>query len=112
ILISHNLGLVSQNCTRILVMYAGRIVEDLTAEQLASGPRHPYTIALLAAVPTTDQPRGARLESIPGQAPDIGSVGTGCPYQPRCPWAVEKCQSIRPLLLRTPGRSRVACHVA
>ncbi len=112
VLISHNIGLVSENCNRILVMYAGRIVEDLNAEQLRAGPKHPYTAALLAAVPDVNRPRGLPLASIPGQAPEIGSLVPGCAYHPRCALAVDKCQRIRPLLRSRPDGSRVACHVA
>jgi oligopeptide/dipeptide ABC transporter ATP-binding protein len=114
ILISHNLALVSQNCHRVLVMYAGRIVEELDADQLTTDPKHPYTRALLGAVPEIGHRRDEPLEFIPGETPDIGSPPGGCPYHPRCPLAVERCQSERPLLLTRPGESgrRVACHVA
>ena len=112
ILISHNLGLVSQNCNRIIVMYAGRIVEDLSASQLLLEPKHPYTVALLAAVPDMMRSRELPLESIPGQAPDLASVPPGCPYHPRCSWAVDICRAVRPMLRERPDGTRVACHVA
>ncbi len=112
VLISHNIGLVSENCNRILVMYAGRIVEDLSAQQLRLGPKHPYTVDLLAAVPDVKRPRDLPLRSIPGQAPELGSRIPGCPYHPRCAFAVDECTRIRPLLRSRPDGSRVACHVA
>ncbi|HEY4333395.1 MAG TPA: dipeptide/oligopeptide/nickel ABC transporter permease/ATP-binding protein [Ilumatobacteraceae bacterium] len=111
ILISHNLGLVSQNCSRVLVMYAGRIVEELTAEQLVSGPLHPYTNALVAAIPETSHPDHP-LASIPGQVPDFAAMPTGCPYHPRCPLAMDTCRALDPPLRRAPDGRRVACWVA
>jgi oligopeptide/dipeptide ABC transporter ATP-binding protein len=112
VLISHNLALVSQNCDRVLVMYAGRIVEDMSAEQLVANPLHPYTRALLSAVPQIDRPRDQPLAYIPGDAPDISDPPPGCPFHPRCPLAQAVCRSERPpLVTRDQGR-RVACHVA
>jgi oligopeptide/dipeptide ABC transporter ATP-binding protein len=112
ILISHNLALVSQACDRVLVMYAGRVVEDLDAEQLTTNPMHPYTRALLGAVPQIDRPRDQPLEYIPGETPDIGSPPPGCPYHPRCPLAEAICSERRPRLVRRADGRRVACHVA
>jgi oligopeptide/dipeptide ABC transporter ATP-binding protein len=114
VLISHNLALVSQHCHRVLVMYAGRVVEELDADQLRTDPLHPYTRALLDAVPELGQPRDQRLASIPGETPDIASPPPGCPYHPRCPLAIDRCRSERPLLVTRPGEHgrRVACHVA
>jgi peptide/nickel transport system permease protein len=109
ILISHNLALVSQNTDRVLVMYAGRIVEDLTAAQLHEGGAHPYTQQLLAAVPDTSRPREERLAFIPGQAPDPANLPNGCPYSPRCPLVHDTCRTdLPPLLVREDDR-RVAC---
>ena len=112
ILISHNLGLVSQNCERVLVMYSGRVVEDLSIDQLHRKPLHPYTKALLKAVPDMSRPRGEALATIPGQAPDVTALPSGCPFHPRCPFAVEKCHLERPPLLMRSGGQRVACWVA
>ena len=112
ILISHNLALISQNCERVVIMYAGRIVEDITIEQLRGQPLHPYTRALVAAVPDLSRPRAEALATIPGQAPDMADLPTGCPYHPRCPLAVEKCRNERPPLVLRTGGQRVACWVA
>jgi peptide/nickel transport system permease protein len=114
ILISHNLALVSHNCDRVLVMYAGRIVEDLDVEQLRTNPQHPYTRALVASVPELGHERGKVLEYIPGEQADIANPPSGCPYHPRCPLAIARCRTDRPLLVTRPGENghRVACHVA
>jgi peptide/nickel transport system permease protein len=112
IFISHNLALVSQNCNRVLVMYAGRIVEEIAADQLATDPLHPYTRALLGAVPELGQSRDEPLAQISGEVPDIGSPPKGCPYHPRCPLAVDRCSVELPPLLARPEGRRVACHVA
>jgi oligopeptide/dipeptide ABC transporter ATP-binding protein len=112
ILISHNLGLVSQNCERVLVMYAGRVVEDLTIDQLKAQPLHPYTQLLLAAIPDLSRPRNEALATIPGQAPDMAAPPPGCPFHPRCPLAVDKCRVDRPPLVMRAGGQRVACWVA
>jgi oligopeptide/dipeptide ABC transporter ATP-binding protein len=114
VLISHNLALVSQSCHRVLVMYAGRIVEDLDADQLTTDPQHPYTRALLGAVPKIERDRGRPLEYIPGEAADVSRPPPGCPYHPRCPLAIDRCRAELPSLVARPherGR-RVACHVA
>jgi oligopeptide/dipeptide ABC transporter ATP-binding protein len=112
ILISHNLGLVAQNCHRVLVMYAGRVVEEMGAEELKTEPLHPYTKALLAAVPDMSRERDEPLVSIPGQMPDARNVPSGCAFHPRCPMAIERCSVERPPLLVHADRHRVACWVA
>jgi peptide/nickel transport system permease protein len=112
ILISHNIGLISQNCQRVLVMYAGRIVEDLSVQQLINAPMHPYTRALLAAVPDVGRDRSVPLEFIAGQPPDPAALPTGCPYHPRCPFAIAKCAVERPALTPRADGGSVACWVA
>jgi oligopeptide/dipeptide ABC transporter ATP-binding protein len=111
-LISHNLALVRQNCDRVAVMYAGRIVEELPADRLTVDPQHPYTRALIAAVPSLSRPQGEPLEYIPGQTPDIARPPSGCPYHPRCPLAMDICRSEVPPLEPKPGGRRVACWAA
>ena len=112
ILVSHNVGLVSQNCGRVLVMYAGRIVEELSVEQLKAAPLHPYSQALLAVVPNLTGVRPEKLATIPGQPPDMIALPTGCPYHPRCQFAMERCTTRRPPLITRPNGQRVACWVA
>ena len=96
ILITHDLGVVAQTCDRVLVMYAGRAVEVGTVHEIFHQPRHPYTQALLAAVPRLEGPRTPRLPSISGQPPDIFNSPTGCPFHPRCPRAIEQCPAEMP----------------
>jgi oligopeptide transport system ATP-binding protein len=91
VLITHDLGVVAETADRVLVMYAGRIVERGTVYELFDDPRHPYTRALLASVPRLDTERSPRLVSIPGQPPDLLAMPVGCPFQPRCPLAHERC---------------------
>jgi oligopeptide/dipeptide ABC transporter ATP-binding protein len=95
ILVSHDVGVVSQNCDAVAVMYAGKIMEYGTASAVMRTPRHPYTRGLLAAVPTLEQ-AGERqpLTSIPGQPPNLADLPPGCPFQSRCPFAREACASI------------------
>jgi oligopeptide/dipeptide ABC transporter ATP-binding protein len=91
LLITHDLGVVAETADRVLVMYAGRIVERGTVYEIFDDPRHPYTRALLASVPRLDAEPGQRLPSIPGQPPDLLAMPPGCPFQPRCPLAHDRC---------------------
>jgi oligopeptide/dipeptide ABC transporter ATP-binding protein len=112
ILISHNLALIRQNCGQVLVMYAGRIVEDLPADRLLTGALHPYTRSLLAAVPDLQRRRGDRLVTIAGQPPDLSARPGGCAFHPRCPVARDVCRTDRPPLVARAGGHRVACWMA
>ena len=112
IFISHNLALVRQTCHRVIVMYAGRIVEELPSDRLLVDPLHPYTRALIAAVPDLLRSRDEPLAYIPGSAPDLADVPSGCPFHPRCPLAVDKCRTQRPRLESRGPHRRVACWVA
>ena len=102
VLVSHDLGVVAQNCDSVAVMYAGYVVEDAPAEALFRNPRHPYTAALLKALPTirTTGPR-KRLYQISGQTPDLAQLPAGCPFRPRCPAARDACAEVtmEPLLV-------------
>ena len=97
-LITHNLGVVARHVNRMVVMYAGRIVESGPAAEVYHHPRHPYTIGLLASVPRLDQPRKARLAPIEGQPPDLSHLPIGCSFFPRCSYRFEKCSHERPEL--------------
>jgi oligopeptide transport system ATP-binding protein len=91
ILITHDLGVVAGMCQRVLVMYAGKIVESAPARELYSNPQHPYTWGLLQSVPRPDEKK-AKLASIPGQPPDLLNPPTGCAFMPRCQFAMEICK--------------------
>ena len=91
IFITHDLGVVSDICDKIIVMYAGKIVEEGTSRQIFYEHTHPYTQGLLESVPEVDTPEGERLKPIPGNPPDLGCLGSGCAFAPRCPYAMQIC---------------------
>ena len=111
ILITHDLGVVAGVCERINVMYAGHIVESGTAEELFANPRHPYTLGLLRSVPRIDQPRRERLIPIEGLPPDLIDPPPGCPFAPRCAYAVERCLDENPELELVGPAHVAACWV-
>jgi oligopeptide transport system ATP-binding protein len=108
-LISHDLGVVAGLADRILVMYAGRIVENAAAAELLRRPRHPYTAELLKCVPSLSGPRLARMPTLAGQPPQPGEALQACPFAPRCPRAADRCH-IEPPALAGVSTSQVACH--
>jgi peptide/nickel transport system ATP-binding protein len=110
LLISHDLGVIGALCRRIVVMYAGTVVEDAAAATLFDHPRHPYTRGLLAAVPDLARP-DHRARPIPGHIPNLMAPPPGCRFHPRCPLAVARCMAEKPALREVDGR-RVACHRA
>jgi oligopeptide/dipeptide ABC transporter ATP-binding protein len=98
LIITHNLGVVARYADRVNVMYAGRIMEQGSAKELYTHPRHPYTLGLLRSVPRLDAPRRARLDPIDGQPPDLARLPAGCAFAPRCAFRVERCLAERPVL--------------
>ena len=108
LLITHDLGVIAENCDEALVMYCGRVVEQAATDALFERPRHRYTQGLIEAVPRLRGERPDRLHVIPGRVPDLAEFPTGCRFRPRCAWADERCRIERPLL-QPLGRSRVAC---
>ncbi len=108
VLITHDLGVVAAVCDRVLVMYAGRIVEEASVTKLFEDPRHPYTRALMASMPAPEVPRG-ELPTIPGQVPDLMALPAGCAFHPRCQDAVPACSSKDPVLAPSSSGGRVAC---
>jgi oligopeptide/dipeptide ABC transporter ATP-binding protein len=109
LLITHDMGVISRMADRVLVMYAGRIVESAPASDLFHRTRHPYTEALLQSIPRLDQDRTDELYSIPGRPPDLTGSRASCPFVPRCRYATEQCRSADPPLGPVGGDHRYAC---
>lgn len=110
--ISHAMSVVRYVSDRIAVMYAGKLVEVGPKQELLSHPKHPYTEALLAAVPKTSQrKRGMRLVS-PGEPPDLANLPKGCVFVPRCKYATDQCKEASPELRPVSGDALVSCHLA
>jgi dipeptide transport system ATP-binding protein len=113
VLITHNMGVVSEMAQRVAVMYAGQIMEEQSTHALFNTPQHPYTEALLSALPERSD-GSARLATIPGMVPGLYDRPTGCLFAPRCPYATEHCASERPLLrpwqLGAQAGGMVRCH--
>jgi peptide/nickel transport system ATP-binding protein len=99
IMITHDLGVVAELCQRVIVMYAGKIVEEASVEQIFKNPKHPYTIGLLRAIPDVHEKK-ERLYSIPGNVPKPGSVTMGCRFAARCEFVHEKCTTQDPPLIK------------
>ena len=97
ILITHDLGVVAGVTDRVVVMYAGKIVETAPTDELFANPRHPYTLGLLASVPRLDEQRHAQLKTIEGAPPNLINAPTGCPFMPRCAFARAICRTMPPL---------------
>lgn len=108
VLITHNMGVVSEMAQRVAVMYAGQIMEERSATDLFAAPQHPYTEALMAALPErSDGLR--RLATIPGMVPGLYDRPDGCLFAPRCAYAAEHCRAQRPML-RNWQAGMVRCH--
>ena len=110
--ISHDLGVVQHMCDRIAVMYMGKIVEYADRLSLFNNPLHPYTAALLSAVPSVDRTRRSKLKRIliPGDTPDAVNPPPGCRFSSRCPVALDSCTTSEPPLIARNGGHLVACH--
>jgi len=107
--ITHDLGVVARLAKRVIVMYAGYIIEDASVREVYSSPRHPYTIGLLRSLPRLDEAPGTKLLSIPGQPPDLVALPEGCPFAPRCNCAAEQCWQENPRLRSIGNGHLVAC---
>ncbi len=111
ILITHDLGVAASLCHRIAVMYAGRIVETGPVRRIYKSPSHPYTQALLAAIPRLGEKR-SRLQAIPGQPPSLIDPPTGCRFAPRCPARMEKCAEQPPIVQLADGHEAACWKLA
>jgi oligopeptide/dipeptide ABC transporter ATP-binding protein len=109
ITITHNLGIVARYVDRVNVMYAGKIVETASTEELYSNPCHPYTIGLLSSVPRLDVSKKKSLRMIKGLPPNLAHLPTGCPFHPRCDWAMPKCRVEYPPLEKVGENHYRAC---
>jgi len=109
--ITHDLGVVAEIAERVIVMYAGFIVEEALVDDLYEEPRHPYTEALLAALPRIERRRDQRLRSIPGAPPNLLVAPKGCPFVPRCEYVIDRCLVEMPPLVQVGRDHRSACWV-
>ena len=107
-LITHDMGLVAEMADRVLVMYAGQVVEEAEVKELFRSPRHPYTKALLGSVPNMYESKERKLSSIPGMVPEYYDDMTGCRFADRCPYRKEECDCPQPLLQISEGH-KVKC---
>jgi peptide/nickel transport system ATP-binding protein len=110
VLITHDLGVVAQICDRVGVMYAGQLVEVAPVSEIFRSPRHPYTQALLAALPTQQQVPGS-LRVIPGRVPDLAAPPPGCRFSTRCPYVMDVCATVPPLAHET-DEHLIACWLS
>jgi oligopeptide transport system ATP-binding protein len=111
ILITHNLGVVAGMCERVMVMYAGRVVESGPTEDVFAHPKHPYTWSLLRSIPRLDADRHEALRPIEGLPPDLTDLPSGCAFHPRCTFAIDRCKRDTPALNRVGDTQLAACWV-
>jgi oligopeptide/dipeptide ABC transporter ATP-binding protein len=110
LLISHDLGVIAEVCERVIVMYAGRVVEDGDVRSIFRNPSHPYTQGLLKSIPRLKDDQ-KRLDQIPGSVPIAGAVREGCPFYARCPLRIDKCRSEMPPMFTFGDAHKAACWV-
>ena len=110
IFITHDLAVIAEISDRVVVMYAGRVVEQAKIKDLFENPRHPYTRGLLGSIPTLDGTPKTPLSTIPGMVPSFADMPSGCRFRNRCDYAQERCKTEVPALKETGGSHAVACH--
>ncbi len=110
-LITHAMGVVAEIAQRVVVMYAGKVVEEAPVDRLFANPRHPYTQGLIRSIPRIDlaAQRKSRLETIAGSVPKLIDPPAGCRFAPRCRFAIEECRRTQPELREIEGAHKVAC---
>lgn len=111
-LITHDLGIVTQTCQRVIIMYLGHIVEEGTVEDIFDRPMHPYTIGLIRSIPTMETKKGESLYMINGTVPSLSEVQKGCRFYSRCEYAADKCQRQDPQLVTMNNTQKVRCFYA
>ena len=111
LLITHDLGVVAEIAKRVMVMYAGEIVESGPVLDLFRSPLHPYTIGLMKSIPTLEPTQGklSKLNEIPGVVPSLSQIPSGCPFHPRCPSAETRCKTEKPKLKKIANEYSVSC---
>ena len=109
IFITHDLGVVAELCSRVLVMYGGMVMEEALIDDIFHSPRHPYTMGLLASIPNIKQDKSQRLTPIPGSPPDMTNPPAGCPFAPRCPYARRICLEQMPPYTQLDPTHRSMC---
>ena len=112
VFITHDLGVVAETADRVVVMYAGRKVEEASVDALFEVPLHPYTVGLIGATPVPGAERAERLADIPGMVPPLSDLPRGCAFAPRCPKVMERCRRERPQLTEPAAGRSVACFAA
>jgi peptide/nickel transport system ATP-binding protein len=108
--ITHDMSVVAETADRVMVMYAGQIVEEAPVLELFMNPKHPYTTALLKTMPNLDTDV-KRLPSIPGTVPPAYALPEGCRFAPRCPFAMEQCHEVLPEVIHIQDEHKVRCHL-
>lgn len=109
IIITHNLGVIARYAHKVMVMYAGKIIETGSAEEIYHNPRHPYTIGLLASVPRLDEVQRTKLKAIEGLPPNLVNMPVGCAFAARCAFANQKCLDEQPSLMNFSDEHTTAC---
>lgn len=107
--ITHDLGVVAELCDRVIVMYAGKVVEEASVFELFENPKHPYTQGLIKSIPTLKSPHKQPLPAIKGQVPNLRNLPQGCRFENRCPHAQAQCREIAPILETVKDRHNVRC---
>jgi len=110
ILITHDLGVIAETCSRVVVMYCGKIIEIAETEELYNNPKHPYTRGLLESIPRVREKKLDSLPIIEGMVPDLADLPSGCRFADRCPKVEDRCRMNEPPLEATKGGGKVACY--
>ncbi len=109
ILITHDLGVVAETCSRVVVMYLGQVVEEAAVEDIFDNPQHPYTLGLIKSIPRLDGDRDEELYTIKGTVPLLSQIPSGCRFADRCPYVTDKCRNEMPELKSISPTQKVRC---